>query len=651
MNCLPVTTSFLRAILAIAMAWTATAHAATAVPGVADRAITSVPPAEFRGPTVARRTALVSPVSTPARRVDLASPMAVEAESMRAYNQAAAAAGKGLPLAIGFGREVPDEAREVSLASLDWRTDAGGGKSARIELASTGAAAMRVALVLQSAPPGVAFRFAGAADAVAFGPVAAAAIAQASAQGGMFWTPVLAGETAVIEISADPDAVLDGAVLQLVRVSHMLAEGAQLRSLSPAVQKATGIGAAGACEVDVACIAPTNAAAASLAKSVAKLQFVADNGRSFVCTGTLLNDSAQSFTPYLFSASHCLESAAIARTLNTYWFYDATTCGSKTAPPYVHLTGGATLLGRSQDRDWSIVRLNETPPAGTLFAAWRAAPIAVGTPIASLHHPEGDLGKWSAGKVTGDVFLDDAFVYSGFTEVVWNQGVTEGGSSGGAVVTLAPAGGYYEVRGGLYAGASSCSVPGAPDYFSHLETALPLMREYLTPNAANPTGTVAAVEFYNATLDHYFLSTNPVEIANLDTGRTTGWVRTGLRFLAYDNPQPGASPVCRFYRAPAFGDSHFYSASPAECAATAAAHPADWVYESPNVFYVKLPNTATGACPTGTTAVYRYFNRATTNHRYTMEIVVRDRLDASPLWTPEGYGPGPFYPVMCAATQ
>ena len=104
-------------------------------------------------------------------------------------------------------------------------------------------------------------------------------------------------------------------------------------------------------------------------------------------------------------------------------------------------------------------------------------------------------------------------------------------------------------------------------------------------------------------------------------------------------PPPGASPVCRFYRAPAFGDSHFYSANPDECAATAAAHPVDWIYESPNVFYVQLPNTATGACPAGTRPVYRFFRSATTNHRYTMEIVVRNELaetsglDRRRLWT------------------
>ena len=140
----------------------------------------------------------------------------------------------------------------------------------------------------------------------------------------------------------------------------------------------------------------------------------------------------------------------------------------------------------------------------------------------------------------------------------------------------------------------------------------------------------SAVEFYNRALDHYFLSTNPVEIDNLDTGATVGWERTGLRFLVYDNPAPGTSPVCRFYRAPAYGDSHFYSASPQECAATAAAHPVDWIYESPNVFYVQLPDTATGACPAGTAARLPVLQRAaTTNHRYTAEIVVRDELAAN----------------------
>jgi hypothetical protein len=178
------------------------------------------------------------------------------------------------------------------------------------------------------------------------------------------------------------------------------------------------------------------------------------------------------------------------------------------------------------------------------------------------------------------------------------------------------------------------------------------MRQYLTPNAANPDGIAVAVEFYNANLRHYFLSTDPVEIDNLDSGRTAGWVRTGLRFLVYDHQAPGTNAVCRFYRAPSFGDSHFYSASPQECAQTAAAHPVDWVYESASVFYVKLPDATSGACAAGTMPVYRFFNSQTTNHRYTVERFIRDDMVAAPgVWTAEGYGPGPYLPVMCAVAQ
>jgi hypothetical protein len=434
------------------------------------------------------------------------------------------------------------------------------------------------------------------------------------------------------------------------RISHAVIDGADLLSPAAPLARQSGIGASGACNVDVACVAAGNPAAAELAKSVARMTFV-DDGVSYLCSGTLLNDSVQSGTPYLFTANHCVPSQAIARTVNTYWFYAASACNSMASPQFVRLTGGATLLARSQDTDWSFLRLAEPPPAGTRLAAWRAEPLVNGAGIISLHHPSGDLLKYSRGRVTGNRALEDDLVHGLFTEVVWSEGVTEGGSSGGAFATLAPGGSYYEVRGGLYAGLSSCGSPSSPDYYSHFEYAQPLLREYLTPDAAAPGGVVPAVEFYHRGLDHYFLSTNAVEIANLDSGRTTGWERTGLRFLVHDRPAPGTSPVCRFYRAPAYGDSHFYSASPAECAQTAAAHPVDWIYESPGVFHVRLPDATSGACPGGTLPVYRFFNAYTVSHRYTAERFVRNEMDASFLWTPEGYGPGPYYPVFCAAAS
>src|SRR3954447_15418018 len=79
---------------------------------------------------------------------------------------------------------------------------------------------------------------------------------------------------------------------------------------------------------------------------------------------------------------------------------------------------------------------------------------------------------------------------------------------------------------------------------------------------------VDAIEFYNASLDHYFVTISPDEISKLDTGFFVGWQRTGLNFKVIDpaSPTAGDTPVCRFYGTPAAGlDSHFYAALPSEC--------------------------------------------------------------------------------------
>jgi len=156
--------------------------------------------------------------------------------------------------------------------------------------------------------------------------------------------------------------------------------------------------------------------------------------------------------------------------------------------------------------------------------------------------------------------------------------------------------------------------------------------------AAAQTSLVDAIEYYNATLDHYFISALPADITALDSGRFAGWARTGKKFGAYPSAAPGASPVCRFYLPPQNGDSHFYSASPGECDEVKAKFPS-FVYESATVMYIGLPEAATGACGNAMVPVYRLWNqRADSNHRYTTERATRDAMIAQG-YVPEGYGP------------
>lgn len=165
-------------------------------------------------------------------------------------------------------------------------------------------------------------------------------------------------------------------------------------------------------------------------------------------------------------------------------------------------------------------------------------------------------------------------------------------------------------------------------------------------------GTVLAVEFYNAVQDHYFITDRTDEQALLDQGVMPGWTRTGFSFWVWPatgGAPPGTSPVCRFYGRPEAGiNSHFYSASPAECAAVASKFADAWILESPTFFYAYLPDTNTGACPEGATPVYRYYNqKADAGHRY---LPVHD-FEANRMlarsWIPEGYGPQGV--VMCGA--
>jgi hypothetical protein len=152
--------------------------------------------------------------------------------------------------------------------------------------------------------------------------------------------------------------------------------------------------------------------------------------------------------------------------------------------------------------------------------------------------------------------------------------------------------------------------------------------------------------YYNAALDHYFLTANPAEQALLDNGVTKGWLRTGGSFSVVMSA-PGVAdltPVCRFYGRPeAHLDSHFFSAAPDECAAVAAKFGASWTLETDAAFHVHPADRTTGECPRGSERVYRAFdNRVDANHYY-------DTLPRAPAgWTYEGYGPGARPTAFCA---
>jgi 6-phosphogluconolactonase (cycloisomerase 2 family) len=209
--------------------------------------------------------------------------------------------------------------------------------------------------------------------------------------------------------------------------------------------------------------------------------------------------------------------------------------------------------------------------------------------------------------------------------------------AGGAL----PPGMQLDAQTGLLAGAATeegtyAFTARVVDAFGGFAT-----RSYTFETRSDASATV--VEYYNAALDHYFITRAPDEAAILDQGiAIKGWKRTGKAFATWTAPRADTSPICRFYIPPDLGNSHFFGRGAAECDATGANNPT-FVLEDPAFMHMVLP--VAGNCPAGATPVYRVFSkRPDANHRYTSDRAVRDAM-VTQGWIAEGDGPDRV--VMC----
>ena len=423
-------------------------------------------------------TALRLPAGYKARLIALASLETGVVDSIREQNTRALTKR----LQIGVARDVV--AAPAASAALAW-TAVSGGTAAQWRVSSNGAAALRIGFDVSRLPEGVELRFVSDSESgPVYGPFTRHDVAQADET---YWSPVLEGESAIVELFVPATLSSADAGVRIVQVSHLFVSPKE--SDTATLQKATS----DFCEVDLICRSASDPALAAVGRAVAKMVFSTSTG-SFLCTGTLLNTSDGSGVPYFYSANHCISSQTVASTLTTHWFYDRTACGSgTTSPSYTQLTGGATLVYNDQNSDVLLLRLNNTPPTGAVMAGWDATAPALGIAALGVHHPAGDYKKVSLSTIPRYGSPFDAS--TNFLVSQWNSvstGVTEGGSSGSGLFTAvgSPASDYL-LRGGLYGGPSACnqSQSNLYDYYSRFDLAYPTLSQYLSPAGSAPNYT------------------------------------------------------------------------------------------------------------------------------------------------------------------
>ncbi|MCL4851867.1 MAG: GPI anchored serine-threonine rich family protein [Bryobacteraceae bacterium] len=374
--------------------------------------------------------------------------------------------GKGA-MRIGVVQEIdePVIVHGESVSHGFWQSVSGGGHLWSIALFSPEALGMRVHFADIDLPSGAELIVYDASEpAEAYGPYPESGESTTN-----FWSATCFTDTVVVECFVPAGVDRESVRISIDRVVH---------NYIPFSEYA-GLKAAGSCNKDVSCYPEW----AGTATGVGGVGTVSISG-SFFCSGALIADTdATSEVPYLLTANHCVSSQSLASTLELYWLYQTSTCNG--VPPSLstvpRTTGGAQLLATSTvsaGTDFTLLRLNNTPPAGLTYLGWNSSPMALGTVTTCIHHPSVDFKRITFGVVT-DVAesLRGIRPAERFYQSSWTLGTTEPGSSGSPLMIEST----QQIIGQLWGGPGSCTTSTNLDYYGRFDVSYPLMAAYLNP--------------------------------------------------------------------------------------------------------------------------------------------------------------------------
>lgn len=339
-------------------------------------------------------------------------------------------------------------------------------------------------------------------------------------------TDLIKGEDATLEYYVPQSATTDGRLhMTMVVHGYMDINGWYTEKVNES----------GVCNMDVIC--PDGDDWRAEIRSEARI--VVGGG---LCTGTLVNNTAQDGTPYFLTANHCGPSSmgsAIFR-----FNYDSPNCGNQTGsansttPSSNNSINGSTFRAAKADSDFGLVELNSTPPANynVYYAGWNNSGATPQTAV-GIHHPSGDVKKIS--------FDDDPLQSaSGLSSVAnsewriedWERNTTtEGGSSGSGLWDES-----HLVIGQLHGGQASCS-NSVNDYYGKFSmswdgngssSSAQRLHDWLDPQGTGattlpgwdpnqPTVDYDAGIINNVTVDTYCSSIYEPEVTLKNTGQVT----------------------------------------------------------------------------------------------------------------------------------
>ena len=555
-------------------------------------------------------------VAPSATHIALGAPVASQAATA---NQAASS-GAGKPFIIGFGRDVAQTGTASATKQvLKWQATAAGGQVAAINFNSSGAKGLRIGLLVTQLPASATLRFYAKGAATAYEVTGAEvlrilatnlAAGDKSDAGRTYWGPVLEGTNATLEIELPAGVGADAVDVSVPSVSHLfmsLKEGSEVAPQATYSWGNDGL----SCQVDVSCTTPLPAAS----HAVVWLAFSVGSGTG-MCSGTLLNNSANNGIPYVLTASHCLSDQTTASSLYTETRYRSSSCNATSGNYYPTSSTGATLLYTAYNTDSTLLRLYGTPAAGALFAGWDATTLpALNTPVLNIHHPKADAQRLSRGSVVEYLtrnpnvstnFSISTAANSTILGVALTVGLTESGSSGSGLFKGTDA--NPQLIGQLFGGQlASCANNPVYNVYGRFDVAFKAgMSTWLSPTAPAPNPNRQPVyRFYNTQLNVYFYTIYATERDSILATLSNVLVYEGIAFYTSPTAAAGFSPVYRFRNNT--NGAYLYTISLTEYNSILQNYP-QFVYEG--IAWYAEPSNAAGGLP-----LYRFLT--STSHIYT----------------------------------
>ncbi len=270
------------------------------------------------------------------------------------------------------------------------------------------------------------------------------------------------GDRAVIEL-IEPIGGNGNSELVLSRISHAYRD-----FLNRSIQGNRGYGDAGDCNLNVNC--PDGKPWRIQKRAVA---MVIDNGNR-LCSGALVNNTAEDGTPYFLTAAHCLDNGGPPSGWVFLFNYESPDCVDEPGPTDQSVSG-STLRARHEDSDFALVELVDTPPTAyeVFYAGWDHSG---NTPDSSvcIHHPNGDIKKIAFDDDQPDSAQFNTSIPNGEWNVKeWDRNTTtETGSSGSPLFDE-----EGKIIGQLHGGDATCQ-NNVNDYFGRFS----ISWDYHTPN-------------------------------------------------------------------------------------------------------------------------------------------------------------------------